>query len=291
MQLERLLELKPFCVELAATNVIYHMDEETWKELTQVVTVLGLFANKMKYLQKANLSLTDVYGVWLELECRLKKIENCSLAENLLQRLIFRKADKQIVENDVALAALFLDLRFHFLLTPDQKEVAKNHLLYLWQKLDSKKNEFRTNNSLPTVEAKQRASHMDECDDDLERIMREMEWQKSNSDAVETDSGNISILEEIEKFCTRGRVNATNDMNQSWKADKFTFPLLYELAKIVMAVAPTEVSVERNFSTLDFILNKRRNRLTDPNLEMILFTKLNHSLFYDVFETNEVCFD
>lgn len=291
MQLERLLELKPFCLELAVTNGIYHMDEGTWNKLPQVVMVLGLFAKKIEYLQKSNLSLTDVYGVWLELECRLKKIENCSLSENLLQRLIFRKADKHIVENDITLAALFLDLRFHFLLTPEQKEKAKNHLLYLWEKIDSKKKESGTTNLLPPVETKQKVSQVDDCDDGLEQIMREMECQKSYSDAGESDTGNISILEEIEKFCTKGRVNATNDMNQSWKADKFTFPILYELAKIIMAVAPTEVSVERNFSTLDFILNKRRNRLTDPNFEMILFTKLNHPLFYEAFETNEVSFD
>lgn len=115
------------------------MDEETWNKVKLVVDILALFAHKMTFLQKSNLSLADVYGVWFELECRLKKIENCSLAKNLSQRLIFRGAERHIVENDVTLAALFLDLRFHFMLTSEQKEKAKNHLLCLWQRIDSKK--------------------------------------------------------------------------------------------------------------------------------------------------------
>lgn len=141
------------------------------------------------------------------------------------------------------------------------------------------------------MQTKQTASHVDYCDDALEMIMREMEFQQSNSDAGALSAGNISILEEIAKFSAKGRIIATNDMSKSWEADKFTFPILYELARTIMAVAPTEVSVERNFSTLDFILNKRRNRLSDPNLEMILFTKLNHPLFYDAIERQELDFD
>lgn len=265
------------------------MDDETWKELERFVNILSLFANKIKYLQKANLSLTDVYGVWLELECRLKKVANCSLAKNLLEKLIFRKAEMHIVENDVTLAGLFLDLRFQFMLTPEQKEKAKNHLLYLWQKIESKKKESENNSELPVMENTQMEFQINDCDDELEQIMREMERQQS--DAGTSNVENISILEEITKFSAKGRSNATNDMNKSWEAEKFIFPILYELAKTIMAVAPTEVSVERNFSTLDFILNKRRNRLTDPNLEMILFTKLNKSLFYHAFETQEFNFD
>lgn len=289
--MERLLELKTICLELAVTNTDYHMDEETWNKVKLVVDILALFAHKMTFLQKSNLSLADVYGVWFELECRLKKIENCSLAKNLSQRLIFRGAERHIFENDVTLAALFLDLRFHFMLTSEQKEKAKNHLLCLWQRIDSKKKESGTNIDLPTMQTKQTASHVDYCDDALEMIMREMEFQQSNSDAGALSAGNISILEEIAKFSAKGRIIATNDMSKSWEADKFTFPILYELARTIMAVAPTEVSVERNFSTLDFILNKRRNRLSDPNLEMILFTKLNHPLFYDAIERQELDFD
>lgn len=41
-----------------------------------------------------------------------------------------------------------------------------------------------------------------------------------------------------------------------WEMNKTIKPELNELAKIIFAVASTEVSVERNFSSLSYILNK-----------------------------------
>lgn len=67
--------------------------------------------------------------------------------------------------------------------------------------------------------------------------------------------------------------------------------MLYDLARTIYAVAPTEVSVERNFSTLDFVLNKRRTNLLDENLEMVLFLKLNKSLYFDPYCFNQLSFD
>lgn len=64
-----------------------------------------------------------------------------------------------------------------------------------------------------------------------------------------------------------------------WEANKTIKPELYEIAKAVFAVASTEVSVERNFSALSFILNKYRCSLGDEMLEDILFVRLNKSLF------------
>lgn len=285
-QLERLLELKEFCLELAVANVDFRLDDATWNELPHIVGILGLFANNMEYLQKENISLSDVVGVWLELESRLKKMENCPVAIALLERLEFRKSDMSITENEVTLSAMFLDLRYQFILTTEQREKAKNHLLYLWQKISSKK-QVPESEETSIIDGQQNMEN-DDNENALEQIMRELESSNANVGEPGPNLTNQSIVQEMDKFIAMGRAKATDDMIDRWQSDKFNFPILYELAMTVMAVAPTEVSVERNFSALDFILTKRRNRLTDENLQMILFIKLNQQLFYKAFENGEL---
>lgn len=286
-QLTRLLELKEFCLELAVANVDFRLDDATWNELPHIVGILGLFSNKMEYLRKENISLSDVCGVWLELESRLKKMESCPVAIALLERLEIRKSDIRITENEVTLSAMFLDLRYQFILTTEQKEKAKNHLLYLWQKISSKK-QVPESEETSIFDGQQNMSENDDNENALEQIMRELESSNPNVGVSGPNLMHQSIVQEMDKFSAIGRAKATDDIIDRWQSDKFNFPILYELAMTVMAVAPTEVSVERNFSALDFILTKRRNRLTDENLQMILFIKLNQPLFYKAFKNGEL---
>lgn len=268
-------------MELAVANKDFHLDEESWNELERMVEILGLFAKKMEYLQKVDISLADVVGVWLELENALKKKKENPLAALLLEKLIRRKEEFEVASNDVTVACMFLDLRFSFILSPDEKVRARKHLIYLWQKLRLRTNEFEREHS-PQLNTTEEEMEIDNNEDELEQILKTL---YQNDDAIPgTIPTEDLLLQEIEKFDKLGRVKATDNIALRWETEKFTFPILYQLAKMIMAVAPTEVSVERNFSTLDFILTKRRNRLTDENLEAILFIKLNSTLLDEVFE-------
>lgn len=59
-------------------------------------------------------------------------------------------------------------------------------------------------------------------------------------------------------------------------------PVIYELAAIINAVPPTQTSVERAFSTLGFVFDCRRTRISEEILEHILTIKLNHNLFDEI---------
>lgn len=284
--MERLLELKAFCLDFGVANAEFCIDDEIWAELPIFVDVLGMFTEKMDFLQKEDITLTDVCGVWLELDSPLKNMANIKLASVLREKLSLRKAEMKIFDNDVTISAMFLDLRFHFLLTSEEKQRGKNHSIYLWQKQSSRKYNAEP---APMILDTEEPSNDNNNENVLENIMRDLESSQQNATA--TKLKNDSIDEEIQKFCQNPRAEATVNMNMKWESLKFSFPILYELAKTIMAVAPTEVSCERNFSTLDFILNKRRNRLSDHNLETILFIKLNQSLFYESFENGEFTFD
>lgn len=265
-------------------NREFHIEEGIWNKLPEVVEVLKIMANKMTYLQGEHITMSDAYGAWLEIEARLRKMTKCPLAVVMLEKIIFRMADKNIVENDVMRAALFLDPRFKNMLTHIQKHKAETHLIYLNQKLDLKRDVH------PRTLAVQ-LQKPEESDNVLEQILRDREISQQIINDTPSISRCDTLLAEIENFKDVGRVHAGIDVTEFWESKKFKYPKLYELARTVFSVAPTEVSVERNFSTLDFVFNKRRTKLTDSNLEMLLFIKLNKKMFYKTFDSGEFQFE
>lgn len=260
------------------------MEDKLWNDLPGVVATLKIMSDKIYYLQKQNVTMSDAFGVWLELGFRLKSMNDCQFAVIMLEKLIHRRAEMNIVENDVMLSAMFLDLRFNRLLNSTQREKAIKHLQYLHQKLDRKKN-----SPLNVSPPKQKT--VPETDHVLEQILRELEPIQEIARATVPNTTNNLFQEELRGFCEIERANAATNVIAEWEARKFQFPILYELAQTVMSVSPTQASVERNFSTLEFVLSKRRNRLADEHLETILFIKLNKNIFYEAFEDGEFTFD
>lgn len=69
---------------------------------------------------------------------------------------------------------------------------------------------------------------------------------------------------------------------QFWQDCRREHEELYNLAMVVMAVPPTEVQVERDFSKLNHVFTDRRCRLLEERLEDIMLIHLNAELFYRV---------
>jgi hAT family C-terminal dimerisation region len=62
---------------------------------------------------------------------------------------------------------------------------------------------------------------------------------------------------------------------QYWDLKKLYEPELYKISQVILAVPPTQVSVERAFSALALILTYLRTKMRSDNLENILITNLN----------------
>lgn len=60
-----------------------------------------------------------------------------------------------------------------------------------------------------------------------------------------------------------------------WSEKRFTHPLLYKLSSIVLGVPASQVSVERCFSVLKYILSDYRTRLGHDILQDIMIIHLN----------------
>lgn len=88
----------------------------------------------------------------------------------------------------------------------------------------------------------------------------------------------------LDDFNYRGnnRLTSTESVTEFWKRNRNSQPELYALAEIIFSIFSTEVSTERHFSALGFVLNKFRNSLSDKSLQEIMFMKLNEEIFWKV---------
>lgn len=65
-----------------------------------------------------------------------------------------------------------------------------------------------------------------------------------------------------------------------WESQKGSS--LYDVALAIFSISPTQVQVERDFSSLGHIFTERRHRLAEDLLEAIMLINLNKEIFYTV---------
>jgi hypothetical protein len=83
----------------------------------------------------------------------------------------------------------------------------------------------------------------------------------------------------IDAFCKENRVDKDTNVLQYWLGRKSSNPVLFQLSQIVLSVPATQVSVERLFSSLKFILSSQRSQMSEELLNNVLIIRAN-KLFY-----------
>lgn len=83
--------------------------------------------------------------------------------------------------------------------------------------------------------------------------MNELYQEVDEEDTITTNHSDNDVWTKICQFNDKMPLN-TNVL-EYWYEKRFSHPLLYALARIVLAVPASQVSVEQCFSTLKFVLN------------------------------------
>lgn len=78
------------------------------------------------------------------------------------------------------------------------------------------------------------------------------------------------------------------DIMKFWTENKVCFPLLSNVASIILSIPTTEVDVERLFSHLTFVHSKLRNCLTDKIINDILFLRMTSKQHFENIEEEEI---
>lgn len=249
-----------------------------WHVLKEFVKILEIAYNVTIAFQNKHLTLSDVYGRWLGMQLRLemystKKSFKTTLAKKLLEALVTR--NENIFKNPIMAAALYLDPRFRLEVTKysDKCEKAKQTLLDIWRRINVLRN---TDNNESRTETS--ANSLDSFDEE-EAILKHIHNNGNQQNIItQSQSRNVDIEMIIDLFQPE-QLAPQESVIEYWESSKEKNPELYEIALVIFSVPPTEVQIERDFSSLDFIFTKRRGNISHQKLEDILLIHLNKDLF------------
>lgn len=280
--LERLLELKNFCQESEEENQDFHLPQKTWASISLLCEALQPINEATINFQSEQLTLSDFYGQWLRCKSKINSIDS-TFAKKLVEQIT--KRESKVFTNIVLISCVFLDPRFVFFLSEEEKERAQSHIKKLWLALMDIKSRNKENensdqnvNALQTVntDLDEEVQIVDHTEDEFEKMLEiEDKKRRLSSIQIQTDAMNIDEdLYEYSKIVDGPRLPSTTSILKYWKDFKDS-PALKEVAQTIMAVPATQVSVERLFSNLAFIYNPLRSNLNETVLENIVLLRSN----------------
>lgn len=280
--LENLLLLKDYCEELSVTkfqNFVTLRNAE-WSKISEICTALRPSKICTKKLQTEQLTLSEFFGVWFETKVATEAVQT-PFATLILEQMIHR--EQKLINNDILLSAVYMDPRYKVLLDKTQVERAKTYLKRLWVKIISlNRDDNSINESSENVHGSSNSSETNSTYDEFENILKLKERQHNltNSYSSLSRESDVYLLHRVENELERynveqKRLNRKINVLQFWEERKHNQHELYKLAITVLAVPATQVSVERLFSGLKFILSSLRTNIDERTLENQLLVRVN----------------
>lgn len=248
-----------------------------------IASTLEHFAIQTELLQKEKISLSDFFGGWAKLKMEMVRLGDNELALALLVQM--KSREEVLFNNSVLNAAVFLDPRFQQYMPNKRKESAISFLSELDKKINDFEQAERTNNIL-------NVSSCSSINQDFEQFLSTIYENEDDQNTIENQSNeqpNQPVSKNIEIILNEF-IGTKEPLKSSvfdyWEANKNMKPELYKLATVVLAVPPTQTSIERAFSAMALILNPLRTQLSDENLENSLLIRLNRILYDEMFHLN-----
>lgn len=248
---------------------------EEWSDLKDLVNILRIPYHGTVKLQGRDLTLSDTYGIWLEIRLRLAKITNSStgLAEALLTK--FDSRFDTIYSNPAMKAAIFLDPRYRMGIMRNQRDVdeAKEFIMEMHRRVNYLKRKQH--------DTEQQANENQDADTSDEfNIQAEIAqyWLNQNNSPSNT---NVSDFESCLDTFDPPNMLINESVLEYWCSNKCDSQL-QEVAKAIFSISPCETQCERDFSSLKRILSDLRFNLLPETLESILTINLNKDIYLEV---------
>lgn len=250
------------------------LSDVIWKQLEDFLDVLRPVKVFTLKLQRVDFTASDFYMEWLEVKLFLQK-KNHELAYCIVRNMNGR--ERAVFSNRAYLCCLFLDARWNVLLQDEDKLAAKKHLVQLHLHLRNLKKKDEGTDIVDD-------SLIDIADPPMqsgkvspvEELIAKKRKEKRNSE----NRQRCSFESTLDEFENNDIISKESSILKYWETERNgRYHDLAELAQIVYSVPPTQVTVERCFSTLRFILHELRTRMSDEHLEDILLVKANTTLF------------
>lgn len=233
------------------------LTETEWNELDCCISTLKPFKMYSTKLQNECSTLSDFFGYWMSLKISLAN-KSDNLSTNLLKQMDSRH--DVLINNPALVAAVYLDPRYQRALK-SQKELAIETLLSIHRKIK---------NLAPVQEDEATMNESDNSLDDLKTNLLHYlnacsgTTRQQQTQDIETKLRSFNMTEPIK-----------SSVIEFWNKQKDQFVELFEIASVLMAIPPTQSTVERSFSAFGLVLTHRRTNLGDEILEDILLVRFN----------------
>lgn len=247
---------------------------EKWRDLMDLVNVLRIpYAVK---LQRRDLTLSDTYGIWLEIKLRLSKIDinrssPTGLAALLLEK--FQNRFNAIFANPAMKAAIFLDPRYRIGIIRNQQHVdeAKIFIIEMHRRLDY----------LKDIQHAQATASENNATDTFDDFNIQF-WTNQVTEIDSTpDLQCLSDFEAKLDVFDPPHMTVKDSLFEYWHSEHSDTELR-NVAMAIFSISSCEVQCERDFSTLKRILSDHRGNLSTETLENILTINLNKDLYLEV---------
>lgn len=239
------------------------LTETEWNELDNCISTLKPFKIYSTKLQKESSTLSDFFGYWM---CMKISLANKSeiLSINLLEQMNSRH--DVLINNPALIAGVYLDPRYQRALT-GQTELAIETLLSIHRKMKN----------LVSVQEVEGANN--ESAESLNELETNFLLFMDNCSGIACQRDTQNIEMQIRNFDVKEPIKSS--VLEFWQKRKEQSPELYELASVVMAIPPTQSTVERSFSALGLILTSRRTNIGNEILEDILLVRFNSHMLQE----------
>lgn len=251
------------------------LNDLEWQQLDEILAVMHPCYIRMKQMQNEAITLSEFYGVWLRIEMHLlqmmgKPNNQVDLAHKLNDTMNSYKA--KVFSNPLMLCAIFLDPRYSCTLEAKKMLTARSKLIEIFERI-------RTRN--------EQSYHFDDFGKFIAEKARLIDTTSSSKELHEITKAQfdlIAIEKELNELQKYPQAEPGLNILQFWNENNIRFPKLYSLAMLIMAIPSSQTSIERNFSSLTFILNPLRTKLSSKLLENILLIRSNKELYYSIID-------
>lgn len=246
----------------------------------EIVESLQIFYEATMVCQKADFTLTDFYKCWVIIKMKIHSRINLPSKTKLDALLLksFNKREPKLIDNKLMKCAMILDPRFCDEINAEQVIETKNVLASVWEAIKHFRKSDENDDSI--VSASQ-TSH----DIFKQYMLNKNKNRRTILEDTTTEADlMVSINSFIEKESLEGAVDDEFCIMTYWETKKKVYPVLYELAMVIFAISPTQVTVERLFSTFSLLFSDHRASLSQILLEDILLICSNQDLLREVFE-------
>ncbi|XP_073429431.1 uncharacterized protein [Dendrobates tinctorius] len=272
LMIQRLVELKTFLVDMA--NPQLALNESQWNQVTELEKLLEHPFTVTKKLQTEDLTPGIFLKEWKNLMFRLSQ-RGGLIASGIATSM--KRREELLLQNNILLAAVYVDPMHRILLDDQQLSKGKEALFEIAVRMKGLQNsqeeqeEFgRPATSSPSSSTDEEFNFEKYLDHkDRAKCSRIEEESSPSRNTASTFQQNFSCaLKEIEKFDRSSKITVQ-------QAIPLYPDIVRDVARVVTALPPTQVSVERLFSALKIIRSDLRASMKEDLTEAILFLRTN----------------